>query len=267
MKEHCQELACLNWIERNTPELDADATARRELRARLSSVRQSLFENLGRVFMPSHQGTNRCRWFWRGKEVKLTSVRGLNELLSNVCDDVYHHTPSWRNELVNRREVSSSAAKARRNLIEAMIEHVARRHWEFKARRLKEACTTRSLRSTGLHRRAGEKWAFYPPGRKAGDAMAAIWKAIGEFLHESEQGPLSVSQLFALLGHARFGLKDGVLPILLAVVLLHFDTEIALYLEGTFVPVVSTPFSSGSSHPLRNSLFSVAGIRSTGHRV
>ena len=259
MKEYCQELACLHWIERNTPELDADATARRELRARLSSVRQSLFENLGRVFMPSHEGTNRCRWFWRGKEVKLTSVRGLNELLSNVCDDVYHHTPSWRNELVNRREVSSSAAKARRNLIEAMIEHVAEEALGIQGTPPERSMYDSLLRSTGLHRRAGEKWAFYPPGRKAEDAMTAIWKAVGDFLHESEQGPLSVSQLFALLGRPPFGLKDGVLPILLAVVLLHFDTEIALYLEGTFVPVVSTPVFERIIRSPRNSTFSVAG--------
>ncbi len=266
VKEHCYELACLHWIERNTPELDSDATARRELRARIGSVRQALVETLGQVFLPSRErGNRRCRWFYKGEEVKLTSARELNELLSEICDGVYRHTPTWRNELVNRRELSSSAAKARRNLVEAMIEHAEEEVLGIKGTPPERSMYDSLLRATGLHRRKGEKWAFCPPGRNAETALAAIWKAVDSFLDESERGPLPVAQLFDRLHRAPFGLKAGVLPVLLGAVLLHFDNEIALYEEGTFVPLLTTPvFERITRAPER---FSIQRCRIAGPRA
>ena len=42
--------------------------------------------------------------------------------------------------------------------------------------------------------------------------------------------------MFAVLRQPPFGLKDGILPVLAAAMLLHFDTEVALYEDGSFVP-------------------------------
>ena len=44
------------------------------------------------------------------------------------------------------------------------------------------------------------------------------------------------TNLFALLRQPPFGLKDGVLPVLLAAVLVHGHSQVALYEEGSFVP-------------------------------
>ena len=61
-----------------------------------------------------------------------------------------------------------------------------------------------------------------------------------------------------------FGLKDGVLPVILAAALLHYDTEVALYENGTFVPRLdSTIFERmfRSPEPFEVQRFRIVGPR------
>lgn len=119
LRELCHELVCLRWVMSHTPELESDRTARREVHARLALAEQNLQAHLDWLFSPANAD---CTWYYRGKATTLASQRELNDLLSKACDAVYRWTPRWRNELINRRSLSSSAAAARRNLIEAMFE-------------------------------------------------------------------------------------------------------------------------------------------------
>lgn len=116
LREHCHELTCLRWVAQHTPELEGDRTARRELQARLAIAEQNLQAHMDWVFSPANAAS---AWHYRGKRVRLSSRRQLNDLLSKGCDDVYALTPHWRNELVGRRTLSSSGASARRNMIDS----------------------------------------------------------------------------------------------------------------------------------------------------
>ena len=111
LRELCHELVCLRWVTEHTPELETDRTARRELHARFAIAEQNLRTHLEWVFSPANPG---CAWYYQGKPITLSSQRELNDLLSRACDEVYSSTPRWRNELINRRSLSSSAAAARR---------------------------------------------------------------------------------------------------------------------------------------------------------
>jgi hypothetical protein len=92
------------------------------------------------------------------------------------------------------------------------------------------------LRGSRLHRKQGGGFGFFPPDAKAEDTVRALWKAIDGFLAETDNGRQSVEKLFGLLRRPPFGLKDGVLPVLLAAVLVHGYSQVALYEEGSFVP-------------------------------
>jgi hypothetical protein len=233
LREHCHELTCLRWVAEHTPELEADRTARRELQARLVIAEQNLQAHLEWVFSPANPA---CTWFCAGKPVKLTSQRQLNDLLSKACDDVYRLTPHWRNELVNRRNLSSAAAAARRNLIEAMFESPRQEHLGFAGNPPERSMYETLLKASRLHRMQGGAFGFHPPDAKAETAVRELWKAIDGFLGETDNGRQSVEHLFALLRRPPFGLKDGVLPVLLAAVLVHGHAQVALYEEGSFVP-------------------------------
>lgn len=234
LKEACVELACLHWVGQHTPELAGDATARRELRARLAVAERAIGDQIQRLFLPS--ADSRCRWFHAGRSMSFASPRHLSAYQSQVCDGVYPSTPQWQNELINRRSLSSSAAAARRDLIEAMIAHADEAALGIQGAPAERSMYESILAAPGLHRREAGVWGFHPPRRKTDPALADVWAAIERFLTASEERPRSVADLFATLRAAPYGLKDGVLPVLLAAALLHFDTEVAIYCEGTFVP-------------------------------
>ncbi|MDW8244772.1 MAG: hypothetical protein RMJ88_16310, partial [Thermogemmata sp.] len=233
LREICYELACIRWVQDNTPELKSDRTARKELYARLEVIEQSLHSNLEWIFSPQN---GICEWYYRGQVVILSSQRQLNDLLSRVCDEVYSATPRWRNELINRRLLTSSAAAARRNLIEAIFENADKEGLGFNGHPPERSMYETLLKSSRIHRHQGGVYGFYPPDAKAEPAVRMLWKTIDEFLAETENRRKSVRELFELLRRPPFGLKDGVLPVLLAVVLVHGSSQVALYEEGTFVP-------------------------------
>lgn len=234
LQELCHELVCLRWVLEHTPELEADRTARREVHARLAIAEENLRSHLESVFSPAN--TDACTWFYRGKAAPLTSRRELNDLISRVCDEVYPATPHWPNELINRRSLSSAAAKARRNLIEAIIEHAGEENLGFSGNPPERSMYETLLKGSRLHRKTNGRFGFYPPNGKAETAVRQLWKAMDGFLDETEGARKSVEELFALLRRPPFGLKDGVLPVLLAAVLVHGQAQVALYEEGSFVP-------------------------------
>ncbi|MBX3399558.1 MAG: hypothetical protein KF873_12515 [Gemmataceae bacterium] len=233
LRELCHELVCLRWVTEHTPELESDRTARRELSARLAIAEQNLRSHLEWVFSTANTG---CTWYCRGKKTTLTTARQFNDMLSQACDEVYSATPRWRNELINRRALSSSAAAARRNLIEAMFEHPEKETLGFEGNPPERSMYETLLKASRLHRKHGGEFAFCPPDAKAEPAVREIWKSIESFLSETDNGRKSVEALFAALRQPPFGLKDGVLPVLLAAVLVYWHSQVALYEEGSFVP-------------------------------
>jgi hypothetical protein len=236
LSEYCYELLCLRWVLENTPGLESDRTANKELHSRLSYAEQSLRKHLGWVFTPLSSRDGGCSWFIRGGEEVLTSLRAVNNLLSRVCDEVYPCTPTWRNELINRRLLSSAAAAARRDLIEAMIQKPTTEGLGFEGVPPERCMYETLLLSSRMHRKQGEAWGFFPPDNQTEEAVREIWQAIDRFLSETETAKLPLSRLFDTLRQPPFGLKDGVLPVVFAAALLYYDTEVALYENGSFVP-------------------------------
>ena len=233
LPELCHDLMCLRWAAGHSPELESDRTARRELDARLAAAEQALRSHLAWLFSTANPA---CAWFCRGDEVSLATPRQLNDLLSRACDEVFPSTPVWRNELVNRRSLSSSAAAARRNLIEAMFDRPDREGLGFEGHPPERSMYETLLKEPRLHRKQAGEWGFHPPDAKSAAAVREIWKAVEDFLAATDTGRRSVSHLFAALRRPPFGLKDGVLPVLLAAALVHAHAQVALYEEGTFVP-------------------------------
>ena len=247
------ELWCLEWVEKNTPELAGDATARRELRARRAETEREVSEQLNALFsgniatpqvgsMPTRKhDTGDCSWYHSGKLRQIASRRELNEYLSKICNVVYPKTPILRNELINRRQISSQAAAARRRLIERMLDSQQQEKLGIDGYPPEMSIYLSLLSNTRIHRRVSGVWGFHPP--KAGNKSRVYftWLEIEKFLSECEEKRQFVANLYKRLEQPPFGLRSGPMPILLCAVLLHYETEIALYEDGSFVADISMP--------------------------
>lgn len=260
------ELAAVQWVERNTPELDHDPTARRELYARKADVDRQVRFQIDNLLAHANGAS---KWFYKGRPAKIASRRALNAKLSQICDQVFRDAPRLDNEIINRQELSSSAAAARRNLIEHMIEHRGAEHLDLQGNPPERSIYRSLLGDEGLglhHCRKGVCRFRVPPRSHKNNADSAyeLFEAIQQFLHASEEAARPLSELFDLLRQPPFGLRDGPIPVLVCAALLAREADVAVYRQGEFQPTLSSALFEDLIK--RPGEFAVRQLRITGVR-
>ncbi len=253
------EYKALQKIQDQAKGLDRVATL--EVRHRLIQSQRIFEEALGKSLEMNqfYQG-NRC-WI-EGTEIKITRAIDFNSKLSTVCDRFYHKGLTLWNELINRRELSSQMVRALRTLIQAMLDHSDRPQLGLTGNSPEVSIYTSVLNSTKIHRQENEVLGFYAPTYPP---IQPVWEAIENFCLESLEKPRTIDQLYAILDAPPYGVKRGVIPILLAAVWLHHMDDVSVYKDGTFIPVLgSEHFELLVKHPQRFAVkhFEIVGLRS-----
>ena len=88
------------------------------------------------------------------------------------------------------------------------------------------------LQLHGLHRERDGGWAFGAPIGSLKPAWVEIRRALGD----AQEARVKVPALLDRLRQPPYGLKDGILPVLLLAAMLAYKDEMALYDGGVFVP-------------------------------
>jgi hypothetical protein len=213
------------------PDVQADRVARRELQDRAADARRRLDAAIAETLRP---GKPSVELRLAGSDTPLPAARSLGRVLSDVCDAAYARTPQIRNEMIARRELTSQGAKARRELLTAMVTRTAEVDLGLSGYGPEKAMYAALLRHTGLHRadRAGV-FAFHPP---TDPALAAVWQQLNQRIDQATDRPLGLDEAYRLLTSPPIGLKNGPIPVLLTALLLHRGEDVALYQEGTYQP-------------------------------
>lgn len=230
-----RELELLKWVEANTPALTGDPVARKELRARLQAAEINLEGEINQLFSPA--SSSATAWYHRGIEQRIRSSRSLSQLLSEICDDVYNNTPRIKNELLNRRILSSAAAKARRNLIQAMITQADQPNLGISGFPPELSMYRSLLEANGLHRTGDGGYFLAAPFSDS--SVHPAWTEVERFFNEAELEKKPIGELFATLRVPPFGMKMGAIPVLFCAAAIVHDTEIAIYENAAFVPEVT----------------------------
>ncbi|MBA3471423.1 MAG: BREX system Lon protease-like protein BrxL [Herpetosiphonaceae bacterium] len=255
------DVASLRWILEHQPELESDRVARRELAGRLAEAEQLVAGAISRTYGPGS-----AQWFWRGDEISLRTSRDLDHLLSKVCEVLFPYTPRIWNELIVRRQLSAMASKARRNLVEAMLEHGNEETLGITGFPAERAVYESVLRATGIHRiDAEDQWYFGPPSEKDPGGLQDVWNAIQHFFESSTEQSRALTELYTLLEHPPFGVKAGLIPLLFVAGYLANIGEIALYEYGNFAPIPDMALFERLLRQPTN--FSVRLSRTSGLRV
>lgn len=235
LKVRALEFAALKKIQTAATQLQTDGVARREVRHRLVQAKRLLDEALSRTF--NLAGDETVCWV-QGVQEAITHTTDFNAKLSEVCDNVYHKTPILWNELINRRELTSQGAKARRELIEAMLERSVQERLGLEGYGPEVAMYYSVLGETGIHQKDDNEWSFQPPSKDSG--IWTAWQAIEEFCLSAKENIQTLDLLYHHLERPPYGVKQGVIPLLLVAVLsYHFD-DVSIYKDGTFIPVLSS---------------------------
>lgn len=234
IEEATLELEAWRWVSDHEPALARDPVARQEVRARLRAAQDHLGDLVGRVLgLSGHPfDSEASEWIHAGVRQPARTSRTFARWLSALCDDAFSDAPPLRNELLNRSQLSSAAAKARRNLLEAMIVNERLPRLGFAGSPPEATMYDAVLHASGLHRQRDGQWTFGPP---SGD-WRPVWDAIQDFLEATADAPQSVTTLTESLQAPPYGLRRGPIPVLLTAALLARRDEVALYENGVFVP-------------------------------
>jgi hypothetical protein len=233
LRELLLDVAALRALIDERAELETDRAARREVAGRLIEAQQAL----AYVLADTYSGA-RSVWFYRRERRALPSARAIDDLLSDAADVTYAQAPRVWNELIVRRQLSSAAAKARRNLVEALLTRADQEQLGFVGYPPERAIYASVFLLGGLHRRnADGVWEIGPPPPDDPLRLQPAWTALEQLLAADAPEPHQLSALYACLEAPPYGVKAGLTPLLFMALYVARAGEINLYERGNYVPM------------------------------
>ena len=232
------------WVSENTEELVHDRYAAEEVSRQVASSRRILRDRIqDLVGLRGFSTTTELDWFHKGEPLEVRSGPDLLLKLSIICDEIYSSAPRVLNELVNRREISSAAAAARMRLIEGLIKSSAEPLLGMDERKKPpEMSMYLSVLRRGNMHVAGDGGAHVvvePPDGADPLNLRPAFGLIMDALRRDSDARVAVASVFDELRRPPFGVRDGLLPLLLTVFVVIHEEELALYEDGGFVRELS----------------------------
>lgn len=230
------EVAAIDEVLASTSELGDDWVARRELLER----RVEALAALDRAFHATY-GESASEWLTTKPGRRRWSTHdaaSASGVLSDTCDTWYSKAPVIRNDLANRHELSSQAAKARRMLLEAMIAAPEVENLGIEGFGPDNTLYLSIVAEHGLHRQTTDaSWEITAPYE--GGSLRESWDFVNGLLRSATTRRLRVCDIYEEMATPPFGIRVGIAPILLVAALAVAADEVALYEHGTFRPVLA----------------------------
>ena len=205
---------------------------------------------------------NRVTWVFKGERRKVSSHKDFNRLLSEVCDEIYSETPVMLNELFNRHKLSGAISTARRNYLNALVEHYNEEDLGFEKDKFPPEKTIyySLLKNTGLHTKNGFTDA------PTNEGFMTVWNESVRFLKSTIGKQRKISELIKILSAQPFKLKQGFLDFWIPTFLFIKRQDFALYdvNSGAYIPNVDMLFFDLlQKHPADYAIkaFEVDGVR------
>jgi hypothetical protein len=224
------ETASLIEVVESDDVIATDWVARRELRERSAMAREVLLAEFHQILGNSADVTYRVL----GGEVTKPAGRSLSTLLSDICDQIYDRTPIVRNEMLNRRELTSQGAKARHDLLEALVKRPKEERLGIRGYGPERAMYEAILHASGIHCQRDNEWGIGPPSTTS--EFRSVWDALEDFLQSAATEAVALAAIVSRMGEAPFGMLEGPIPVLVTAWLLFHADDVAVFQDGTFQP-------------------------------
>ena len=223
------ELAALERVRDDSPDLQHDRVARREVLARIAAVEGHLEGELGRAF-------DSATWYRINADEKPLFRSELNSLASDLADARFKLAPKLRNELVGRVKPSSNAVAARNALLRRMVLNQGKARLGIKGFPAEGGLFASLLEAAGLYQKTMDGWRFVAPDPKENDVhnLAPAWRAAKDCLKANSFRAVPLSEIYEIWREAPIGIKEGLLPVLAIAFILSERGTLAFYREGIF---------------------------------
>ncbi|MCC6602816.1 MAG: hypothetical protein IT327_06380 [Anaerolineae bacterium] len=227
--EPLQELFALRELQNNPQFLERD---RERLPRELEFYAEDAERRLKRALRPL-LGYEGAEWLYgRSGEWQSLRVRQsghTSRLLSNLCDNWFALTPRFNNESLNVHKPSDQQINASEKVIDHLLKRVEAERFPFDLDLtgygpdrlvLRTVLVQTNLFSpteeTKNFDEAEQQWQLSRPDDRA---LGHIWDLVNEFLDSATEEEQEITNLIETLQLPPFGLRRGVLPVLLATIM------------------------------------------------
>ena len=234
--ESALDVRALQLLRQDTSLLAEDPLVESEIAQMTDDAQSYLNQQLNRMSQPSAEGPE-YRWGTRFHEI--ASAKELRQLLSEIMRQVYPLTPCIKNELIVRRRPRAVIVNARKKLVLGILERSGTENLGLEGYRPDMSMFRTVLLLTGLYRSDGKRedggdsvWRYAAPEELADGGLREIWKHLRDYLTVPAEYPKPLADIVSLLSAAPYGIREGVVPILLAAALRAFPGPISITRTG-----------------------------------
>ncbi|MDQ8203339.1 hypothetical protein [Pelagicoccus sp. SDUM812003] len=230
------------WVERQTPELKDDRFAAEEVSRQIATSSQTVENRIQEI--AGIRGVVRkestIAWYHDGELItERLRFKSIQTFLSDLCDELFTKAPKVANELINRTNISSAAASARQKLFKGILSQS-----DLPLLGLPEdksppekSMYLSVLKAGNIHIQDDDGCRIaFPNKGKRGDPLnlRPALDAIIAALEEQPDRRVPVIEIYDRLRLPPFGVRDGLVPLLLLTVFTVHESEIAIYEDDIF---------------------------------
>jgi hypothetical protein len=214
--------------------LEHDRVARKEVSYRVNMAEVQFRNYLSQVYSPNSED---ILWYSQGQEITINGSKKLSEEISRLCDVYYGECPHIGNEMINYDRLSSAAARARRELVEAMAVNEEQECFGLTGYGPEVAIYRSLILAKGLHCKDQDSWHLVLS--REDHRFASLWDKIEQCIVERRENGTSVANILDELRKPPFGMREGVVPIYICLYLLAKADDIAIFQENSYIPYLT----------------------------
>jgi hypothetical protein len=232
LSEIALEVCCLQEMQEQPAVVGEDPLVLPELKQMTDDARSRLQRLVENQVRPSQDGPH---WYHQGRALDLCSDSDLRRYLSRIAERCYNKTPKFRNEMIVRRKPSAVVVNSRKRLVMAVLERSGTDGLGIEGNFPDASIFRTVLLHTGLYRKRGGKWGYADPTELKDPGLREVWDKIRRFVVEPEEKPKRPSDLLQQLLRPPIGIREGVIPVLVAAGFKAFPGLRTLLRDGAYV--------------------------------
>jgi hypothetical protein len=228
------EVCSLSHMEMDSALVESDPLVLTEIQQMMDDARSHLQVILDHLLVP---GSRKTGWYHEGVEICIENVRQLQERLSSTMRKVYPDTPRINNEMIVRRQLPPNVVNSRKKLVMGILERSGTPELGIQGNFPDMSMFRTVLLHSGLYREDQEsgRWKYASTEEIEDNGLRKVWEHIGNFFTQPTSRAKSFSKLFKKLENPPYGVRSGVVPILLAAGYKAFPSAYSLSRDGKYL--------------------------------
>jgi hypothetical protein len=219
-------------LKKFSSDVNASKLLMEELQHHINKLHWFVLQNL-------YTETEENLWFYLGLNRTVASKKDLNSLLSEICDVEFTKTPSLKNELLNRENLSPQINTARKFLMRKVLEFENDSLLGFEATKFppEKSIYLSLIKNTGIHSQTNGIYQYNQPTDLS---FLPLWDECISFLNSAKSSKRNLGELYEILKSKPFKLKKGFVEFWIPLFLIIKKEDYALFHETNgFVPFIS----------------------------